>query len=129
MATQNGESEASELQWSAPDPDGALWQRILHGLPLGVALLEIETGRTLWGNRMFQSLLTVGTGVDTVIGLSPAEYLPELDAVDWAATLVRVSRELPHDRPTPRRRLQFVEHATRNIAYWEIGRASCRERV
>jgi signal transduction histidine kinase/ActR/RegA family two-component response regulator len=99
--------------------DGLFWRQILEGLPLGIAILARNSGETLWANRSFSALLASEGGVGKVLGLGPTQYLPGLDATVWEESLRLALHNLPPGSPTPGRRLQLVDQATRNIAYWE----------
>lgn len=97
----------------------SLWKHALDSLPLGVGVLDAQTGCTVWVNRALQALLESGLGISDVLGSLPMEYLPGLSKSLWEETVQAVLEKSPPGRPTPPQRIQFVHHATRNIAYWE----------
>jgi PAS domain S-box-containing protein len=91
---------------------------MLEAMPLGVALLEADNQKTFWVNRAFQALLKSGADFSDVIGKSPTEYLPNLDPYIWQESLYP-DHDAISSQPVARHRLRFVDHATRNIAYWD----------
>jgi PAS domain S-box-containing protein len=97
---------------------GSVWQQALDAIPSGIALVDPHSLQTIWINQAMRALLARGIGAESVIGQSPEEYLPGLDKTTWQEAL-RALDTLPEDPASLRRRLQFVHHATRNIAYWE----------
>ncbi len=103
----------------SPPATDPLWQQMLDSLPGGIAVLDAVTGDTLWVNTAFQHLLYDAVGVASPVGLQPNQYLPSLELSEWRHTLLHIqSIRDPEPMPTPAR-LQFVDHATRNITYWE----------
>jgi signal transduction histidine kinase/CheY-like chemotaxis protein len=101
---------------AATDP---LWQQMLDSLSTGIAVLDAGSGETLWVNAALSRLLYAAAGVASPLGLQPFEYLPTIERSEWnlGLRLAQNSREAD-PRPSPAR-LQFVDHATRNITYWE----------
>lgn len=100
---------------AASDP---LWQQMLDSVPAGIAVLDASTGDTLWVNTALRNLLHGAAGVLSPIGLQPSEYLPSIDLADWNKGF-REAQEGSHASQEAPARLQFVDHATRNITYWE----------
>jgi len=102
---------------AATDP---LWQQMLDTLPAGIGVLDAATGDTLWVNKTLQDLLFGAAGVVSPVGLQPSQYLPSLELSDWNQGLQKAQKRQNADysQDTPAR-LQFVDHATRNITYWE----------
>ncbi|HZP83249.1 MAG TPA: ATP-binding protein [Chthonomonadaceae bacterium] len=116
------EVEAPQPSLTAPSPIAPsnldpLWQQMLERLPIGIAVLDRRSQQTLWINPALQTLLEGAIGVCAVIGLSPAKYLPGLDAERWQAVLKSVLKSEPGAAAA--QRLQFVHYTTRNITYWD----------
>jgi signal transduction histidine kinase/CheY-like chemotaxis protein len=101
---------------AATDP---LWQQMLDSLPAGIAVLDAATGDTLWVNHALRQLLYGAAGVVSPIGLQPSQYLPSLELFEWNERLRRIQNAGEADPLPLPARLQFVDHATRNITYWE----------
>lgn len=112
------------------------WEPILEGLPLGIAVLEGDSGQTLWTNKALRRLLTAGVGMNDVVSWQPYEYLPNLEPTTWEHVRQNVISSHGKEGNTGKddrksketagkegfdeaSRLQFVHYATRNIAYWE----------
>jgi PAS domain S-box-containing protein len=110
-------SSALDALISAPDAL-TLWRQILESLPLGVGILEAQTGRTLWINTALRKLLEEGVGASEVLTLLPCEYLPGMEKSNWEET-IRPLQQSSSIRALPPCRAQLVHHSTRNIAYWE----------
>jgi PAS domain S-box-containing protein len=119
MSAQQHEMKTVASVTSGPETDTAIWRQVLDEAPLGFALLDVDSTKTLWINRVFRSLLAFGTGLDEVIGLSPTEYLPNLDRDVWERGLHQEWGSQAEGQPLSGNRIQFVHHTTRNIAYWE----------
>lgn len=95
------------------------WEQALESVPLGVAVLEGTSGKTLWTNRAMRKLLTAGAGLDDVLDWQPHEYLPNMQPRLWNEVLAHALQPDADSPDLKQGRLQFVHHATRNIAYWE----------
>ena len=73
---------------SNTDPRGtpeesALWQQMMGSIPHGVALLDCETGLTLWNNTALSTLVGSALGMSHLLGLIVTAYLPGLKHNDW----------------------------------------------
>jgi PAS domain S-box-containing protein len=119
MASQNSGLDIKAPALSLHPVGLEPWQQVLEALPLGIALIEHDSGQTLWINRALHGLLEAGTDNGDVIGMSPLEYLPNLDPAEWQESLHFDPDQRPGALSPQRHRLQFVDQATRNIAYWE----------
>ena len=109
-----------ETLTSAVSPPVSLqWEQALECMPLGVAVLEGGSGKTLWTNAALRRLLIFGAGLEDVLDWQPHEYLPNLEPAIWDKAQAGVLQAEQDDDARQSRRLQFVHHATRNIAYWE----------
>ncbi len=95
------------------------WEQALESVPLGVAVLEGTSGKTQWTNRAMRKLLTAGAGLDDVLDWQPHEYLPNMQPRLWSDVLAHALQPNAGNPDLKQGRLQFVHHATRNIAYWE----------
>src|SRR5579884_244908 len=105
---------------SAPLTDSdTLWKQTLDSLPLGVGILDAQSGQTLWVNAALRTLLRAGMGKEDVNGTSPSEYLPGVTQAAWDQSLKSLLEGPQPARATTPQRLQFVHHATRNVAYLE----------
>lgn len=100
-------------------PGSPIWGQILESVSLGMAVLEAREGHTLWTNTALRRLLLSGVGMSDVLQWQPYEYLPNLDLEVWNTVLQRVAGNAGGEAGSDFGRLQFVHHATRNIAYWE----------
>ena len=96
-----------------------LWQQMLDSVPQGIAVLEAATGDTLWVNAALNHLLYSAAGVVTPVGLQPHQYLPSLDLTEWNRSLYLLRNSQEPEPSYSAARLQFVDHGTRNITYWE----------
>jgi PAS domain S-box-containing protein len=98
-----------------------LWERVLESVPLGVAVIDGDSGETTWTNTAMRCLLLAGVGMSDVLEWHPYDYLPGLEPTVWEAVRQRALH--PNDSIAQAGgesgRFQFVHHATRNIAYWE----------
>ncbi len=123
-------AESADLGWNPaplpcpkpiqpPEASDPLWQQMLDSVPQGIAVLDAETGDTLWVNAALSNLLYGTAGVVSPIGLQPFQYLPSLDMAEWNSSLLSLQSSQPSEDPSFPARLQFVDHATRNITYWE----------
>jgi len=101
---------------AAADP---LWRQMLDSVPTGIAVLDAATGGTLWVNTALKGLLYGAVGVVSPIGLQPSQYMPSLELSEWNRCLRHLQNSRTLEPLTFPARLQFVDHATRNITYWE----------
>ncbi len=116
----NVNKSSSPAQGTSPvTPGSPLWEQILDSVSLGVAVLEGREGHTLWTNTALRRLLLAGVGLGDVLQWQPHEYLPNLELDTWHTILQRVVGNVGGEAGSDFGRLQFVHHATRNIAYWE----------
>lgn len=109
----------SPKQIQSPAAVDPLWQQMLDSLPAGIAVLDAASGDTLWVNAALRNLLYDAAGVLSPIGLQPSQYLPSIELADWHQGFQNArngGNAAAIDSPS---RLQFVDHATRNITYWE----------
>ncbi len=111
---ETGEDGATELFSS-----NLLWQQTLENLPLGVAILDARSSETLWINAALHALLEGAIGTADILRQSPFKYLPGLANPNWEVALHSLSARRDGSHSSMSQRLQFVHHATRNIAYWE----------
>ena len=100
-------------------PGSLLWEQILESVSLGIAVLDTREGHTLWTNTALRKLLLAGVGMSDILQWHPHEYLPNLELETWNTILQRVVGHQGGEAGSDSGRLQFVHHATRNIAYWE----------
>ena len=107
------------IKESPVTPGSPVWGQILESVSLGMAVLEAREGHTLWTNTALRRLLLSGVGMSDVLQWQPYEYLPNLDLEVWNTVLQRVAGNAGGEAGGDFGRLQFVHHATRNIAYWE----------
>lgn len=110
---------SSAAKESPVTPGSPVWGQILESVSLGMAVLEAREGHTLWTNTALRRLLLAGVGMSDVIQWQPYEYLPNLELEVWQTILQRVAGNAGGEAGSDSGRLQFVHHATRNIAYWE----------
>lgn len=92
---------------------------MLDSLPTGIAVLEAATGDTLWVNDALRHLLYGAVGMVSPIGLPPSQYLPSLELSEWSRRLRLMQTGGESEPMASPARLQFVDHATRKITYWE----------
>lgn len=97
-----------------------IWQTVLEALPLGIAVIDGNSGQTLWTNAALRTLVEAASGIDDVVRLCPYEYLPNFEQETWEALRLRtLASSSCRDTQRESGRLRFVHHATRNIAYWD----------
>ena len=94
------------------------WQQVLRSVPLGIAVLDAETGRTLWLNDTMQTMFEEGAIGQHLIGLLPKEYLSGIQGGEWEAAWKEVSRSAQRGA-SETRRLQYVRRNSREIGYWD----------
>jgi len=107
---------------SNTDPRGtpeesALWQQMMGSIPHGVALLDCETGLTLWNNTALSTLVGSALGMSHLLGLIATAYLPGLKHNDWENLKGQALQQA--GKPIAPQRIRFVHQSTRNIGYWD----------
>ena len=105
----------------APAADSPVWRQVLENVPMGLALLDAETGETLWINPALRVLLKDGIGVGDVVQWQPYEYLPDMEPASWEGIWQRAVSAQPTEVAPLSGRVQFVHHAERSIGLWEWG--------